>query len=97
MTVKTTPWDSTEYLETNEDIQAYLDACFEEAAEDPAFLLHALGTVAHAKNMSQLARDTGLTSEGLYQALSNDGNPSFATVVKVTKALGFKLTVEQST
>ena len=96
MAISTTKWDSADYLKTDEEIQAYLDACLEEAADDPAFILHALGIIARAKNMSQLARDTGLTREGLYKALSSDGNPSFATVAKVSKALGFKLTFEQS-
>ena len=89
MTIETKNWDSAEYLKSD-------DACLEDAADDPAFILHALGIIARAKNMSQLARDTGLTREGLYKALSSDGNPSFATIAKVTKALGFKLTVEQS-
>jgi len=96
MAIETKVWDSAEYLKTDADIQAYLEACLEEAADDPAFILHALGIIARSKNMSQLARDTGLTREGLYKALSEDGNPSFSTVAKVTKALGFKLTVEQS-
>lgn len=96
MTLQTSPWDSAEHLTTDEEIQAYLEVCFAEAGDDPAFLLHALGVVARAKNMSQLARDTGLTREGLYKALSSEGNPSFATVAKVTKALGFKLSVEHS-
>ncbi len=96
MAIETKNWDSAEHLKTDEDIQVYLDACLEEAADDPAFLLHSLGIIARAKNMSQLARDTGLTREGLYKALSSDGNPSFATIAKVTRALGFKLTVEQS-
>ena len=96
MAIKTTLWDSAEYLKTDEDIQLYLDACLEEAADDPSFILHALGVIARAKNMSQLARDTGLTREGLYKALSADGNPSFATVAKVTKALGYRLSVEPS-
>ena len=95
MAIKTTPWDSAEYLASDEDMQAYLDACLEEASDDPAFILQALGTIARAKNMSQLARDTGLTREGLYKALSSEGNPSFATVAKVTKALGLRLSVEQ--
>lgn len=97
MAIKTTRWDSAEYLKTDEDIQLYLEACFEDASDDPALLLHALGVIARAKNMSQLARDTGLTREGLYKALSAEGNPTFATVAKVTKALGFKLSVQQST
>ena len=96
MTIKTTRWDSAEHLKTDEDIQLYLEACLEEAGDDPAFIVHALGVVARAKNMSQLARDTGLTREGLYKALSEDGNPTFATVAKIAKALGFKLTVQPS-
>ena len=96
MNTHTTLWDSAEHLNTDEEIQAYLEACLEEAGDDPAFLLQGLGIIARAKNMSQLARDTGLTREGLYKALSFEGNPSFATVAKVTKALGFKLSVEHS-
>jgi probable addiction module antidote protein len=94
MTIKTTRWDSSEALKTDEDIQLYLDACLEEAGDDPAFIVHALGVIARAKNMSQLARDTGLTREGLYKALSSDGNPTFATIAKVTKALGLQITVQ---
>lgn len=96
MATRTALWDSAEHLNTDEEIQGYLEACFEEAGDDPALLLQALGVIARAKNMSQLARDTGLTREGLYKALSPEGNPSFATVAKVTKALGFKLSVEHS-
>ena len=94
MVIKTTRWDSAEYLQTEEDIKLYLEASLEEGGEDPAFLVHALGVVARAKNMSQLARDTGLTREGLYKALSPEGNPTFATVAKVAKALGYQLTVQ---
>ncbi len=94
MTIKTTRWDSAEQLKTEEDIQLYLEACLEEAGDDTAFILHALGVIARARNMSQLARDTGLTREGLYKALSSDGNPTFATVAKVAKSLGFKLTFQ---
>lgn len=90
MALKTTPWDSAEYLKTEVDITAYLDACFEEAGDDPAFLVHALGVAARARNMSQLARDTGLTREGLYKALSSSGNPSFGTVLKVADAMGYR-------
>lgn len=93
MTVTTTRWDSAKYLKTDEDIQLYLEACLEEAGDDPAFIVHALGVIARARNMNQLARDTGLTSEGLYKALSSEGNPSFSTVAKLVMALGFKLTV----
>lgn len=84
-------WDSAEHLKTDEDIALYLEACFEEAGDDAAFIAKALGNVARAKGMSQLARDTGLGRESLYKALSGDGNPSFATVLKVMHALGLKL------
>ena len=97
MAIKTTRWDSAEHLKSDEDIQLYLDACLEEAEDDPSFIVHALGVIARAKNMSQLARDTGLTREGLYKALSPDGNPSFVTVAKVAKALGLKLSVQAVT
>jgi probable addiction module antidote protein len=94
MGIPTTRWDSAEFLKTKEDIQLYLEACIEEAGDDPAFIVHALGVIARARNMSQLARDTGLTREGLYKALSPDGNPTFATVAKVAKALGLQITVQ---
>lgn len=90
MALKTTPWDSADYLKTEDDIAAYLQVSFAEAPDDPAFLVHALGVVARARNMSQLARDTGLTREGLYKALSADGNPSFGTVLKVADAMGYR-------
>jgi probable addiction module antidote protein len=96
MSIKTTRWDSAEYLKSDDDIQLYLDACMEEAGDDPAFIVHALGVIARAKNMSQLARDTGLTREGLYKALSAEGNPTFSTVAKVAKALGLQITVQMS-
>jgi probable addiction module antidote protein len=94
MAITTSCWDSAEYLKTKEDIQLYLEACLEEAGDDPEFIVHALGVIARARNMSQLARDTGLTHKGLYKALSSEGNPTFSTVVKVAKALGFKLTIQ---
>lgn len=84
-------WDSAEHLKTEADIEAYLEACLEEAGDDPAFIAHALGVVARARGMTQLARDTGLGRESLYKALSGEGNPSFATIMKVIKALGLKL------
>lgn len=90
----TTPYDSAEYLKTDEDMALYLEACFEEAGDDSAFIAKALGNIARARGMTQLARDTGLAREGLYKALSENGNPEFATVMKVIKALGLKLHVE---
>ena len=94
MTITTKPWDSAKYLKTEEDIRLYMEACLEEAGDAPAFIVQALGVVARAGNMSQLARDTGLTREGLYKALSPGGNPTYATVTKVAQALGFKVTVQ---
>ncbi|MEO5370179.1 MAG: putative addiction module antidote protein [Magnetococcus sp. DMHC-1] len=85
-------YDSAEFLQTEEDMLLYLDACLDEG--DPALTAQALGVIARARGMSQLARDTGISREGLYRALSADGNPEFATVMKVIKALGMKLHVE---
>ena len=90
----TTPYDTAEYLKTDEDMALYLDACFEEAGDDAALIAKALGNIARARGMTQLARDTGLAREGLYKALSENGNPEFTTVMKVIKALGLKLHVE---
>ena len=94
MTVKLKRWDSAEHLQTEEDIALYLEACFEEAGDDPAFIAKALGTVARARSMTQLAKDTGLGRESLYKALSGEGNPSFGTILKVIHALGLKLNVQ---
>ncbi|WP_084604863.1 addiction module antidote protein [Desulfonatronum thioautotrophicum] len=94
MGIKTTRWDSAKHLKNDEDIQFYLEACMEEAGDDPAFIIHALGVIARAKNMSHLARDTGLTREGLYKAFSSDGNPTFATVANVAKAFGLQIKVQ---
>lgn len=84
-------YDTADYLKTEDDVAAYLEAVMEEAGDDAAFVAHALGAVARARGMVQLAKDTGLTREGLYKALSRDGNPSFGTVLKVMKALGLRL------
>jgi probable addiction module antidote protein len=84
-------YDTADYLKTEDDVAAYLEAVMEEAGDDAAFVAQALGTVARARGMVKLARDTGLTREGLYKALSADGNPSFGTVLKVMRALGLKL------
>lgn len=88
------PYDTADHLKTEEDVALYLEAVMEEAGDDPAFIAHALGIVARARNMSQLARETDMSREGLYKALSRDGNPSFATILKVSRALGLKLTFE---
>lgn len=89
-------YDSADYLNDEERIAAYMEAVMDEGGDDPAFIAHALGAVARARNMSQLARDTGLTREGLYKALSGEGNPSFATVMKVAHALGLRMTFRPS-
>ena len=92
--LKLRKWDSAEHLNSDEDIALYLDACLAEAGDDPAFIAKALGNIARARGMSQLARDTGLGRESLYKALSGEGNPSFATILKVIHALGVKLHAE---
>jgi len=89
---KTKKYDVAEYLETEEDMAAYLQAAFEDG--DPALVIHALGNIARARGMSQIARETGLRRESLYKALSPEGNPEFATVLKVVQALGIKLNAE---
>ncbi len=91
---KTTPYDVAEHLRTPEEMAAYLDAWLEEAPDDAAGIARALGDIARAKGMTQVAKDAGLSRESLYRALSAEGNPSFATVLKVARALGVKLHAE---
>ena len=86
--LKLRKWDSAQHLKTEEDMALYMEACLQEAGDDAA---KALGTIARAKGMSQLSRDTGLGRDSLYKALSGEGNPSFATILKVTAALGIQL------
>jgi probable addiction module antidote protein len=92
--IRTSPYDVAEHLRTPEEMAAYLDAWLDEAPEDAAGIAKALGDIARAKGMSQVAKDAGLSRESLYRALSGDGNPSFATVLKVARALGVKLHAE---
>lgn len=89
--IKTVPYDVAEQLRTPEEMAAYLDAWLDEAPDDAAGIARALGDIARSKGMTQVAKDAGLSRESLYKALSADGNPSFATVLKVAKALGVKL------
>lgn len=91
MVLETTHYDSADYLKTKQDIAAYLEAAFEDG--DPALITHALGVVARSEGMTELAKQTGLTRTSLYKALSADGHPEFATVLKVVQALGLKMTV----
>ncbi len=90
----TTRYDIAEHLRTPEEMAAYFEACLEEADGDAAFIAKALGDIARAKGMSQIARDTGLSRESLYKALSGDRSPGFDTILKVMGALGLKLHVE---
>lgn len=91
---KTTRYDVAEHLRTPEEMAAYLQACLEEANGDAAFVAKALGNIARAKGMSQVARDAGLSRESLYKALSGERIPTFDTVLKVINALGIKLHAE---
>jgi|ERR1019366_9339030 probable addiction module antidote protein len=96
MGLKTRPYDAAEYLEDDETIAEYLEEAMNVAMEDsdPGFLVHALGTVARARGMSQIAKDAGLSRESLYKALGAEGNPEFGTVLKVLQALGLKLSIK---
>jgi probable addiction module antidote protein len=91
MKTKTSPWDVSEHLRTPEEMAAYLEACIEEADGDAAFIVKALGDIARAQGMTQVAKDSGLSRESLYKALSGERSPSFDTILKVVTALGLKL------
>jgi len=91
MALETRKFDIQDHLKTPEDVAAYLEAVFEDG--DPALITAALGDIARAEGMTEVARQTGLTRASLYKALSADGRPEFATVLKVVKALGLKMTV----
>jgi probable addiction module antidote protein len=86
---KTTLWDPAQHLNSEDEITAYLEAALEDG--DPSLIAAALGDIARARGMTQLARETGLGRESLYKALSPEGNPSFATISKVINALGLRL------
>jgi probable addiction module antidote protein len=91
MAVKTTRFDSAEYLDSDEAVGAYPEEALEMG--DPAFIAQALGTIARARGMSQIAKETGLSRESLYKALSAEGNPEFSTVIRVMQALGLRFSV----
>lgn len=88
---KTTTYDVAEHLRTPEEMAAYLEACLENSNGDAAFIAKALGDIARAKGMTQVARDAGLSRESLYKALSGDRSPGFDTILKVVIALGLQL------
>ena len=87
-------YDSADYLKTEEDIAAYLEAVMEEGGDDPAYIARALGVVARARNMTALAQEVGMSRVGLNKALSGEGNPTLSTVLKVAKALGLKVSIQ---
>ena len=87
-------YDSADYLKTEEDIAAYLEAVMEESGDDPAYIARALGVVARARNMTALAQEVGMSRVGLNKALSGEGNPTLSTVLKVAKALGLKVSIQ---
>jgi len=89
-----TRWDAAEHLHSEEEIAAYLQACADE--DDPQLMIAALGDIARARGIQGLAQETGLTRMGLYKALSENGNPSYATVAKVAHALGLRISVTAS-
>ena len=90
-------WDSADYLQTDEEMQLYMDACIAEDAGDGKVIARALGTLARAGNMAQLARNTGLTREGLYKALSGQGQTNFGTILKVARGLGMEMSFKLGT
>lgn len=88
---RTSEFDVAEHLRSDEEIEAYLEACFEDPGADAALIAKALGDIARAKGMTQVARDAGLSRESLYKALSGERSPEFDTILKVTRALGIQL------
>lgn len=88
------PFDAADYLQSDEDCAMYLQACIEQAPDDAALFAKALGDIARARGMMQLARDTGITREGLYKALGEQGNPTLSTALKVLHALGMRLHID---
>ncbi len=86
-------YDSADYLKDDDDIAAYLEAVMAEGGDDPAVVARALGVVARARNMTALAREVGMSRVGLSKALSGDGNPTLATVLKVARALGLRISI----
>jgi probable addiction module antidote protein len=88
--IKTKKYDVANHLRTQEEMALYLDACIEESDGDAAFVARALGNIARAQGMARVARSAGLSRESLYKALSGERNPDFATILKVSRALGLR-------
>ena len=87
------PFDAADYLDGIEDVASYLEIALEESADDPRAVPRALGVIARSGNMSELARRVGMSRDGLYKALSDQGNPTWSTVLKVTNALGLRFSL----
>ena len=94
MTIKMLPWDAAKHLGSDDDRVAYLNAALDEAGDDPAFITQVLGDIARSRGIERVARETGMTRQGLYKALSAEGNPELSTLLKVLRALGMKLHAE---
>lgn len=92
--METKEWKVEEYLKTEEDQRLFLEAAFEEAGDDAAYIAQAIGAVARARGMTAIAKETGLAREALYRSFSDKGNPSLNTLLKVGQALGFRLTFQ---
>ncbi len=84
-------WDVTEYLTDEKRIQMYLDIAMEESGGDSAYIVSVMADIARARNMNQLAKDAKISRSGLYKALSGEGKPEFATIMKIGKALGLRM------
>ena len=93
MTKTFTGWDAADHLQSKEDVRLYLEACVKEDPGDGSLIRAALKDIARSQNMSRLAREVGMTREGLYKALSENGNPSFATVIRTIRALGMQIRI----
>jgi len=91
--IKLTKFDPATYLKTGKDMALYLDTCLKEGGDDPAFITAALGDIARARGMSDLAEKTKMTRAGLYKALGKNGNPSFGAVLKIVRAMGLEFHV----
>lgn len=92
-TIKTRAWDSSEHLRDEDDIGHYIEAALQEAPDDAAFMATVLGNVARARNMAELARETGISRESLYKIMRGEGNPTLDTISKLARSLGFRLTL----
>lgn len=90
MSEKYKRFDAADYLKNLDDVAVFLKVALEDSAEDPSAVPHALGIIARSQNMSELARRVGMSRDGLYKALSEEGNPTWSTILKVTKALGLR-------